>query len=156
MFITTPPPMIMKPRTPNVLRILSVAALLLVPSFAHAQSLCYSVKCIMPHWVGGTLVETSEIEWLTDLSGQTYSLDGKTYVKVSSHPMSYPTTARRAATTAGDDGLRYYTLGIQKTHCINRARFVFTFTIYYVRSDILINACFICSKNSLICSGEIF
>ena len=79
-----------------------------------AQSFCYSVECNMPHWVGGTLVETSEMEWLTEISEQTYSIDGKTYVKVSSHPMPYPTTARRAAATAGDDGLRYYTLGIRR------------------------------------------
>lgn len=96
-------------------RILSLAVLMLVPALAQAYiGFCYQLTINCLHWEQGILYPTMDFEWIISCYDNEVSIDGKTYYMFYSRPAAYPTTSRSAGKTAGDDGLRYYTLGIRK------------------------------------------
>lgn len=96
-------------------RLMLLAVLMLVPALAQAYiGFCYQLTINCLHWEQGILYPTMDFEWIISCYDNEVSIDGKTYYMFYSRPAAYPTTSRSAGKTAGDDGLRYYTLGIRK------------------------------------------
>ena len=100
---------------PNLLRILLLSVLTQTSSLAqHNLTFCYQVATNSPHWGHGAIEETTDSEWVIDCyEDQTYSINGKTYMKVYSDFVSAVTSSRSTATGTGDDNLRNFTLGIR-------------------------------------------
>lgn len=101
------------------LRSLALAVLMYVPDYCHAQYhwFCYQFTENTPCWKNGVFYETSDYNWVVRYDErETYSIDGKTYMKAYSDPEVLPTNARCTSSTTvlNSDEPRNYTLGIRK------------------------------------------